>query len=554
MELGALTKSFGGEIATDNSSLDTFSHDYSIFEVRPQAVVFPKNTADVEKLVRFASENKKAGEGVSLTGRSAGTDMSGGPLSESVVVEFTKHFNHIREIGGDYVVVEPGVYFRDLEKELNKRGLLYPAYPASKDLCAVGGMINNNSGGEKTLQYGKTEDYVLGLYVVLADGREHYLEPLSGEKLKAKLNEKSFEGDIYRKLYKLIETNYETIKAAKPQVSKNSAGYALWNVCPPAGEAGDKKTFDITKLIVGSQGTLGLLTAVKLRLVKAKKYNRLLVIFSKTLEPIPALVEKLLTFGPESIESYDDKTLKLAVKFLPAMLKLMKGSIIKLMFQFVPEAMMLLRGGLPKIVLLVSVASDDESELTEKMKRIEAAAKKSPVQVRLVKSEAEAEKYWTIRRQSFNLLHSHVKGMDAAAFVDDIIVKPEYMPEFLPQVNAIMDRYKDKLLYTIAGHPGNGNFHIIPLADLKDKETREIIPKVTEEIYRLVFKYHGSITAEHNDGLIRTPYLKEMYGDKVIALFEETKKIFDPLGIFNPGKKVGGSLEYSLAHIKNPSV
>ncbi len=546
MKLEELRRSFWGEIMSDDATLEAFSHDYSIFEVRPQAVASPRNTADVEKLVQFATESKKAGEDVSLTARSAGTDMSGGPLGESVIVEFTKYFNHIREIGNDYAIIEPGVYFRDFKKELDKTGLFYPPYPASKGLCALGGMISNNSGGEKTLEYGKTEDYVESVNIVLADGKEHYLEPLSGEKLQAKLNEQGFEGDVYRKLYKLIEENYDVIRTAKPDVSKNSAGYLLWNVW-------DKKTFDITKLIVGSQGTLGLLTAARLRLVKQKKYSRLVVVFAKSLEPVPALVNDLLKLHPESIESYDDKTLGLAFKFAPALIKLMKASIFKLIIGFLPEFWMLVRGGgFPKMILLVSFTGDDPDRLDSEIAEVMSAIKKYPVMARFVKNEAEAEGYWTVRRQSFNLLHSHVKGMDAAAFVDDVIVKPEYMPEFLPQVNAIMDRYKDKFLYTIAGHPGNGNFHIIPLADLKDKKTRELIPKITEEIYQLVFKYHGSITAEHNDGIIRTPYLKEMYGEKIFSLFEEVKKIFDPQGIFNPGKKVGGTLNYAEKHIKIP--
>ncbi len=538
-----LKKIVEGDVETDPKTLTAYSEDYSIFKVEPQAVVFPKNKGDVKALVSFAAERNKKGERISLTGRSAGTDMSGGPLNDSVIVEFTKYFNHIREIGNDYAVVEPGVYFRDFERELDKKGLLYPPYPASKDLCALGGMVNNNSGGEKTLQYGKTEDYVEGLHIVLADGEEHYLEPLSGAKLEKKLAEKSLEGDIYRKLYKLIEDNYRVIQAAKPKVSKNSAGYYLWNVW-------DKKTFDITKLIVGSQGTLGLMTAARLRLVKAKKYSRLIVIFSRTLEPIPDLVDAILPLHPESMESYDDKTLSLAFRFLPALIKFMKGNILKILLEFLPEAGMILRGGVPKMILMVSISTDSAEELEEKTNKIVDISKRFPVLVRSVKDTAEAQEFWTIRRQSFNLLHSNVKGKYAAPFIDDIIIDPKHMPEFLPQVNAILDKHKDKLIYTIAGHPGNGNFHIIPLVDLKDEETRRIIPKITEEVYRLVFKYGGSITAEHNDGLIRSPYLREMYGDKMVSLFAEVKKIFDSLNIFNPGKKVNASLEYSNSHIK----
>ena len=540
---------FHGDVAVDDATLTQYSRDYSLFKVRPSVVVFPKGVDDVENLVKFVAQKKAAGEDVSITGRSAGTDMTGGPLSQGIIVSFTKYFNHIIEIGVDEARVQPGVYFRDFEKALMAKNLLYPSYPASKDLCAIGGIVNNNSGGEKTLAYGKTEDYVKAVNLVMSDGQLHTLWPLSGDALAAKLAEQSFEGDIFRKLHKLIEDNYDAIKAAKPDVSKNSAGYYLWNVW-------DRTTgvFDITKLIVGSQGTLGMLTEAKLRLVPLKKHSRLCVVFLKDLEPVADLVTTVLPFKPESIESYDDKTMQVAVRLWRQVLGSMKGNVITLGFQFLPEVWMVLRGGMPKMIMLVELCGNDEKELDAKLAELAAAIRKfaetrKGIQVLPLRTEKDEQKYWTIRRQSFALLHSNMSGKDTAPFIDDFIVKPEYMAEVLPQVNAILDNYKDDLIYTIAGHPGNGNFHIIPLMNLKDERIRALIPKISEEVYQLVFKYHGSITAEHNDGLIRTPYLEEMYGPKIEELFIETKKIFDPLNIFNPGKKVGGSMKYSEDHI-----
>jgi FAD/FMN-containing dehydrogenase len=546
-----------GEVATDDEALAKFSRDYSLFKVRPSVVVFPKDVEDVKALVTFVAQKKAAGEDVSLTGRSAGTDMTGGPLSQSIVVSFTQHCNRILEIGPSVDVatdtaearVEPGVYFRDFEKELTSRGLLYPPYPASKDLCALGGMINNNSGGEKTLAYGKTEDFVRALNVVLSDGEMHTIWPLSGDALQHKLNEQSFEGDIFRKLHALIEANYEDIMRAKPNVSKNSAGYALWNIWDK-----ERGIFDLTKLFVGSQGTLGLLTEAKLGLVSLKKHSRMAVIFLNALEPAGDLVEELLQYNPESIESYDDKTIAVAMKFWRQVISSMKGNVIKLAWQFLPEAMMVLRGGMPKMIMLVELTGDDEKELRKKLKSLCASVttfgKTHPgIRVHPLTNEGDEQKYWTIRRQSFALLHNNTIGKDTAPFIDDFVVQPKYMHEVLPKVNAILDAYGTDLIYTIAGHPGNGNFHIIPLMDLKDPRIRALIPKISEQVYRLIFQYHGSITGEHNDGIIRTPYLAEMYGEKIAHLFQEVKTIFDPLNIFNPGKKVGGDLQYSADHI-----
>jgi FAD/FMN-containing dehydrogenase len=540
---------FHGDVATDDAALAAVSRDYSVFKVKPQVVVFPKDVEDVKNLVKFAGKKKAVGENISLTGRSAGTDMTGGPLSESIVVSFTKYFNHIGEITSDHAVAQPGVYFRDLEKQLIPKGLLYPPYPASKDLCAIGGIVNNNSGGEKTLAYGKTEDYVRELKIVMSDGEEHTIRPLSGTEFQAKLTEQSFEGDIYRKIHALIDSHYDAIKKAKPDVSKNSAGYYLWNVWNK-----EKNVFDLTKLIVGSQGTFGLLTEATLGLVPAKKHSRMAVVFLRDLRFAADLVDDVLKFHPESIESYDDKTLTVAVKLWRQVLKSMKGNVLVLAWQFLPEMMMVLRGGMPKMIMLVELTGDDEKELMAKLGELHAdilkfAASHEGIRVHMLKTEEEEEKYWTIRRQSFALLHNNTTGKDTAPFIDDFIVKPEYLPEVLPKVNAILDKYKDDLIYTIAGHPGNGNFHIIPLMNLKDARVRALIPKISEEVYRLVFQYHGSITAEHNDGLIRTPYLEEMYGPEIAALFAEVKKIFDPQNIFNPGKKVNGDLKYSVNHI-----
>ncbi|PIQ92284.1 MAG: FAD-binding oxidoreductase [Parcubacteria group bacterium CG11_big_fil_rev_8_21_14_0_20_39_22] len=533
-----------GEVKTDEDTLTKFGLDASIFEVRPSAVVFPKIARDVEASVRFVDENKKRGATeMSITARSAGSDMSGGPLSESLILSCTEHLNRIKEITNDFVTLEPGVFYRDLEKKLDQRNLLFPPYPASKDYCAIGGMVSNNSGGEKTLIYGKTADYVKEIKIVLADGKEHTVKPISRDELQNTIEGGGFLGNAYRKLKDLLEKNYDTVKNAKPNVSKNSAGYALWDIW-------DREIFNPQKLFVGSQGTLGIITEATLSLVPKKKYSRLVVVFAKDLNSVPAIVKSLLPFKPQSIESYDDRTLGLAMKFLPSLIKMMKGNIITLGLKFIPELMMILRGGFPKMVMLVELSSDDKEDLKNSMNSIEETLKQFPVEVRLIKSKKEEEKYWTIRRQSFALLHSKVKGKYAAAFVDDIIVRPEYMPEFLPKVNAVLEKYGSKLIYTIAGHPGDGNFHIIPLIDLSDPEMPDIITNSIKEIYTLVKEYDGSISGEHNDGLVRTPFLDMMYSEEIIKLFKQVKDIFDPDNIFNPGKKVDGDWQYSLRHLR----
>jgi FAD/FMN-containing dehydrogenase len=547
MLLDELKKVIKGEAVSDEESLKKYSRDASLFEIKPEVVVYPKDAEDVKNLVKFASANS---EKISLTARSGGTDMSGGALTESVVIDVTRHFNQIKEVGDGYAIVQPGVYYRDFEKETLKRGLLLPSYPASREICAVGGMVANNSGGEKTLTYGKTEDYVMELKVVLSDGNEYAIKPLPKPELDKKMEQKDFEGELYREIYKLVSDNQKLLKNSKPDVTKNSAGYYLWNVWDPSANSG-QGVFDLTKLITGSQGTLGIITEIKFKLIHPKKYSRMAVIFLKDLAPLVETVAAVMKFKPESFESFDDNTLKIALRYLFGLIKLLKQNIFGIAWNFLPEFWMLVGGGLPKLILLAEFTDDNESELQKRLDGLSEELKSKKANFRVMKTEAEANKYWTIRRESFNLLRHHIKGKRTAPFIDDFIVRVEKMPEFLPELNKILDQYD--MTYTIAGHVGDGNFHIIPLMDLSDPKNHQIIKELSDKVYDLVLKYRGSITAEHNDGLIRSPYLEKMYGKEVYKLFEETKKIFDPENIFNPGKKVGADLQYAFNHLVKKS-
>ena len=546
MELAKeLKKIVSGEVLSDEENLAKYSRDASLFEIRPEVVVFPETAADVKALVKYVTKNKKKHPKLSLTARSAGTDMTGGPLNDSVILDFTKHMNRVKEVDaqGKYAVTEPGVYYRDFEKETLKHKLLFPSYPASRAICAMGGIVANNAGGEKTLTYGKTEDYVAALKAVLYDGNEYLFGPLSTNELNRKLRLRGTEGNIYRKIYRLIRDNYKLIMAAKPDVSKNSAGYYLWNVYDVK-----RGIFDLTKLFTGSQGTLGIITEVSFRLVRPKEHSTLLVIFLKELSLLAGIVERVLAYKPESFESYDDHTMKIAVRFLPDFLKLMGAkNMLSLAWQFLPEIGMIITGGVPKLILEAEFTGDSEEEVYRKAYAAQAGLKGLGVRTRVTKRDGEEEKYWTVRRESFNLLRHHVHGKRTAPFIDDLVVRPERLPEFLPRLTKIMNEYN--LIYTIAGHIGDGNFHIIPLMDMADPRSIKIIPELAERVYKLVKEFRGSIDGEHNDGLIRTPYLKTMYGSKVYALFEKVKKIFDPLGIFNPGKKVGTDIASALTHI-----
>ncbi len=526
-----------GDVEDDAATLKKFSRDTSVFERMPSLVVYPKDANDVSSLVKAVRKAKEDGEDVSITARSAGTDMTGGPLTRSIVAEFMRYMNKVIEVGEGYAVTEPGAFYHDFEDATLAKGYLLPSYPASRSLAAMGGIVNNNSGGERTLKYGKTDRYVDELDVVLSDGTQTTFKALGPDELAKKKEQQDFEGDIYRRMSALIIENRTQIEAARPRVSKNSAGYALWDVFDT-----DNGTFNLAKLITGAQGTLALTTKMKLSLIKPKGHRAMLVVFVSDEKVLPEVVRRVLALSPESFESYDHHTFTLALRFLPQMLGQM-GLLraIHLGWSFIPEIWMALTGGVPKLILMAEFAEDTIQEADKKTVAAKEALKDLHLPTKVEWNEKSSEKYWTVRRESFALLRKNLHGLYASPFIDDFVVPPDSYPEFLPELNALLEQYKDRFIYTIAGHIGNGNFHIIPLMNLNSPEVRHVIIELGPKVYELVLKYGGTTTGEHNDGIIRTPYLPMLFGEEMVALFEKTKRIFDPMNIFNPGKKVGGT-------------
>ena len=270
---------FNGELDDSNEAREFYSHDASMFEIVPEVIAKPTSAEDVSKLVKFVADNKKDNPELSLTARSAGTDMSGAAINDSIIVDFNAHLNQLVKIDASKAVVQPGMFFRDFDVETIKFDTMLPSYPASRDLCTVGGMVNNNSGGEKSLEFGKTDKYVPELKFVFADGVERVVKPLTKAQLAAKMGQGDFEGRVYRELYEMIEANYDKIQAAKPHVSKDSTGYHLWDVWNRETEI-----FDLTKAIIGAQGTLGFVTEATFSLIKRPAHSGLLVLFLRDID------------------------------------------------------------------------------------------------------------------------------------------------------------------------------------------------------------------------------------------------------------------------------
>jgi FAD/FMN-containing dehydrogenase len=527
-----------GEIIFDEDTLTKYSHDTSVFEIKPLAVLYPKNSLDIAHIVKFVQDNKFTFPNLSITARSGGSDMTGGAIGQGFIIDVTRYMNSFN-ISADLKVaqIQPGVFYRDFEPESLKHGLLMPVYPASKNLAAFGGMISNNCAGEKSLQHGQMRNFVKSIKAVLANGQEYEFKEISFDEVEQIIQGKDeFLAGIYRRTFHVIDQNYNFIKSAKPKTLKNSAGYALWDVMDK-----EKKVFNLSQLFIGAQGTLGIVTDSQISLIKQKKFEKIITVFLSSWTRLPTVVNSILPHKPESLEVFDDTTLKLGLRFFPQIAKRVGKSLLSFMISFIPEFFIGVRMfGLPKLIMIIELSADTQDELDLKIKNTEHALRTQKVIFRTIHDTKESEKYFIVRRESFNLLREKVKGKSTVPFIEDFCVDPVKLPEFLPKLLAILKR--NKININIAGHAGEGNLHIIPLMNLKDEKERSKIIPVAKEVYDLVLSYGGTITAEHNDGIIRTPFLKDMYGERMTLLFKEIKSIFDMNNILNPGKKVGGTI------------
>jgi FAD/FMN-containing dehydrogenase len=288
--------------------------------------------------------------------------------------------------------------------------------------------------------------------------------------------------------------------------------------------------------------------------VPARVHSGLLVLFLRDIDDLGEIIPKVLESKPATFESFDDATLKLSIRFMPSFLKVLGiKKFIHLLISLIPDGLQLLRG-VPKLILMVEFNGQTEDEVRDKIKALHRELKQHKARYEINgfeedATEGKSEKFWLMRRQSFNLLRSKVKDKHTAPFIDDLVVSPSYLTEFLPKLRKIVKKYK--LLATIAGHMGDGNFHVIPLMKLEDPKERQKLLPAMKEVNELVLKYHGSLSGEHNDGLVRGPWLEQMYGHEVLGLFREAKKIMDPQGIFNPHKKATASWDYSFSHIRD---
>ena len=532
-----------GEIITDAKSREFYSHDASIYELVPDAVLAPKDSKDIQNLVKFVNKNKRLHPTLSITPRSAGTDMSGGAIGSSLVIDMTKHFSQIEGLKGSLLHTQPGVFMRDIDPFLADKQLMLGCVPASRAICTIGGMVGNNSGGEQSLRYGNTERSVRALKVVLADGKEYDVVPLNKRQLEKKFKEKTYESELYRKVYELIENNYDLVKNARPHVNKNSMGYNLWSVW-------DRGTgiFDMTHLFTGSQGTLGVITDIVIEAVPKANHEGLLLVYLPSLRQLGDIIPAVMKHNPSTFEGFDDITFNLGIKYFSTFQKQLGMKEWLRQQTWLLGSVAKFKGHLPNLLLMVEFEGETKAEVYQKIAKLHDDLKRFNVKMDIEGDEASQAPFWQIRRAALALLRNKVHDKYASPFIDDMTVQPKYLPQFVPELRRVIRKYK--LPATVQGHFGDGNFHVIPLMDIAGPKDQAKLEPVMRELIPIVLKYGGTMAGEHNDGMVRGPWLPTVFGTEMYGLFKDVKELFDPQYIFNPYKKTDASWEYSMDHIR----
>lgn len=516
-----------GEVLTSSDARTYFSTDSSILQQAPALVVYPKNENDVRKTARFCWQLAERGRIISITPRGSGTDQTGAALGSGIMLVFPAHMNRILELDNrnNTVTVEPGINYGKLQQALHTHGRFLPPYPASVEYSTIGGAIANNLSGEKSVKYGDTRGYVRGLRVVLANGEVIETGRLNKKEFNKKLGLATFEGEIYRSLDTLIEENHELVEQFDANVPKNNAGYFLSDIKRRDG------SFDLTPLIAGSQGTLGIITEAAL---DTEAYNDqttlMMAVFDSVEQTQNAILElKALSDSPSTIELIDGNLLSQVHEINPNLL----GDVIKPPF--------------PNLVLLVEI--DNKDKAAKKLaKHVDKILEKYAHGVQVAVEPEQQQKFWKVRQASSVLLANN-QGLLRAVPLFDGAVALDRFREYLEGLYNLMDA--NNIKPAIWGHAGEGILHFQPRLNLGQVGDRQKAFRLLNEYHKLVIGLGGTISAEAGDGRLRTPYLQDMYGPERYELLSKIKQIFDPYGTLNPGVKFGTDLDDIKALVRN---
>ena len=505
-----LKKRVEGDIYFDRYSRLLYSTDASIYQIEPIGVVVPRHKGDVQAVVELANKFN-----VPVLPRGGGTSLAGQTVGHALVLDFSKYMQNVLEVNQEelWCRVQPGLVQDELNAYVRSMGLQFGPDTSTSNRATIGGMIGNNSAGAHSLTYGKTLDHVIELTVLLSDGSEVVLKELSSDALEGKSQADSLEGRVHREVARLAQEHRSEILARYPKIMRRVSGYNLDEFIKP-------QPFNLSRILVGSEGTLGMVVEAKMRLVPKPKWTALDVIhFDDDLEALRAS-QAILETAPYALESTDKMILNLA-----------RGNIVQ------SQRLGFVQGN-PSSLLMVEYAGDTEAQVKEQVYKLEEVRKAQHIgyAATLAFKPEEVKAVWGVRKAGLGLLLGTKGDKKPIAFVEDTAVAPAKLPEFIKRFREIITRHD-----AIAGYYGHcsvGCMHIRPLIDLKEASEMKKMVSIADAISDLVLEFNGAMSGEHGDGLARSHFNQKLFGAVLYEAFRQVKRVFDPKNLMNPGKIV----------------
>jgi FAD/FMN-containing dehydrogenase/Fe-S oxidoreductase len=501
-----LTRGIRGEVRSDRYNRLLYATDASLYQMEPVCVVFPTSPEDVQYVLQVAARAR-----IPVMPRGGGTGLSGQTVNHAIVLDFSRSMRDVLEFNAEeqWVRAQPGVVLTELNKQAAKHGLLYGIDPSTQNRATIGGGVGNNSCGAHSIVYGKTIDNVLSIDAVLADSSLTTFSSLDGAPLNAKLDSGGLEGDIYRDLRRIGQEQAAEIERRFPKIMRRVSGYNLDDFTRDTGP------MDVARMVVGSEGTLAVITEARLRLHKLPKVKGLAAAHFRTIVEAAEATVAALEHPVASIELIDSV--------------IVERCRASLGFAHLADFI----EGTPGGILLIEMAGDTEAEVTGKIDALKADLDgKGLGYYTFTTTDAAAQRdIWKMREAGQGLITSVRGPLKAATFVEDAAVAPEKLPEYIKRFQEIVAANNTEASYY--GHASVGCLHVRPMVNPKTSDGME---KIATEIADLVLEFGGSLSGEHGDGIVRGVFTERMFGPTLTNAFRDVKQTFDPNGLLNPGK------------------
>jgi FAD/FMN-containing dehydrogenase/Fe-S oxidoreductase len=498
-----------GEVRFDAISRALYSTDASVYQIQPLGVVIPKNREDILRTIRICGQFR-----CPITMRGGGTSQAGQAIGEGIQVDISKYYNRLLEVNAEerWARVEPGIVLDELNTQLAPLGLRFAPDISTASRATIGGMIANNSAGARSVLYGKTIDHVLETTVALSDSSVAQFREIPREEAPGG---GTLEGACYQTVLRLACAHADEIARRYPKIVRRVGGYNLDEFADPA------KPVNLAKLIVGSEGTLGVVLEAKLRLVPLPKAKAVMVIgFADLLEALAA-TPAILAHGPSAVEVMDKAILDNTRQ---------NEGLDRIRSTFIE--------GDPAATLCVEFYADRKEELPPRLEELERdlRSRRLGCSYHSETDPARQARIWSLREAALGLSMAMKQDAKSLSFVEDTAVAPERLSEYIGRFLKIIRNHQ-----TTAGiyaHASVGCLHVRPVVNLKTEEGVRKFESIARQVADLVLEYGGALSGEHGDGLVRSPFMRQMFGPVLYEAFREVKRTFDPLGIFNPGKIV----------------